>query len=85
MLLAISKTLGKRSNKLKSGLLNSKLYDSVGDKVSFHCHSITFFYMERQSEEKRQHSCQPVMFLNKQMGYKQLISIESHLLSLEQM
>lgn len=80
MLVAISKTLGKRSNKVKSGLLNPKLYESVGDKVSFHCHIITFFFMERQSEEKRQHSCQSVVFLNKQMGYKQLISIESHLI-----
>lgn len=74
MLVAISKTLGKRSSKLKSGLLNPKLCESVGDKVSFHCHIVTFFFM------KRQHSCQSVVFLNKQMGYKQLISIELHLI-----
>lgn len=80
MLVAISKTLGKRSNKLKSGLLNPKLYDSVGDTASFHCHIFTFFYLERQSEEKGQYSCQSVMFLIKQMGCKQLISIESHLI-----
>lgn len=80
MLVAIFKTLGKRSNKLKSGLLNPKSYDNVGDTASFHCHIFSFFYMERQSEEKGQYSCQSVVFLIKQMGHKQLISIESHLI-----